>query len=223
MTRLTTKSLAAIERRMEDASSDPVRRRILQCAKNFKESWIDLGQALYSAWRDKLYKEWGYITFEAYTAREIGIKKPTAMKLLKSYYFLEKEEPVALDRDRQKDSSVASLPSYESVNVLRIAKNRRDIGEEDYNALKADVFRSGKEAGEVRKSLAAIIRSRQEPDPEEARDKRRSATLKRLLANMKAIKSEAEASKLLSAATLKDVSRLITSIESEIARSRSER
>ena len=121
MARLTTKSLSNIERRMDESSGDPIRRRMLECAKNFKTSWIDLGQSLYSVWKDKLYKDWGYMTFEAYTAKEIGIKKQTAMKLLKSYYFLEKEEPVMLDKERAEGASPAALPNYESVNVLRLA------------------------------------------------------------------------------------------------------
>lgn len=216
MTKLTTKSLTNIEHRMEDESADPIRHKLLECAKNFKTSWIDLGQALYSAWRDKLYKDWGYITFEAYTAKEIGIKKPTAMKLLKSYYFLEKEEPALLQKDGEEETLVAAVPNYESVNVLRLAKNKKSLDEADYRALKKDVFQGGKDAGDVRKSLTSIMKQREELDPEEARDKRRTASLKRFIATLKALKTEAESSKMLPQAILKETSQLIAKLESEI-------
>ncbi|MFH0840129.1 MAG: hypothetical protein V1883_03840, partial [Candidatus Omnitrophota bacterium] len=82
---LRTKSIEKIEQKMQDMDENSLRYQILEKVKNFKISWISLGQALYSVWKDKLYKEWGYMTFEAYTAKEIGIKKQTAMKLLRSY------------------------------------------------------------------------------------------------------------------------------------------
>ncbi len=216
MTKLTTKSLAGIERRMEESGGDPIRRRILECAKNFKTSWIDLGQALYSAWKDKPYRQWGYMTFEAYTAKEIGIKRPTAMKLLKSYYFLEKEEPVLLQKERSEDADAAAVPSYESVNLLRLAKNKKTLDDDDYRALKRDVFQGGKDAGDVRKSLTSIMRQREELDPEEARLKRRTAMLKRFIATLKALKTEAELAKMLPQAILKEASQLIAKLESEI-------
>ena len=87
------KSLRNIEDKMASLEEGSLRYHVLESAKNFKSSWIELGRSLYSVYKDKLYKAWGFNTFDAYTLKEIGIKKPTAMKLLRSYYFLEKEEP----------------------------------------------------------------------------------------------------------------------------------
>ncbi|MFH1190495.1 MAG: hypothetical protein V1682_07410 [Candidatus Omnitrophota bacterium] len=213
MGKLTTKSLEGITSRMEGIDKDSIRYRILDSAKNFKTSWIGLGQSLYSAWKDKLYKEWGYLTFEAYTAKEIGIKKPTAMKLLKSYYFLEREEPAYL----REEGSAAKAPGYESVNVLRLAKESKKVDAADYAALKKDVFGTGKDVQDVRKALTGIMKQREELDPDEAREKKRTATLKRSLAVLKSLKRELEASKMLPAAVLRDLSGLIVKIESEIA------
>lgn len=217
MTKITTKSLGKISNRMEGIDKDSIRYRILQSAKNFKTSWVDLGQSLYAAWKDKLYKEWGYMTFEAYTAKEIGIKKPTAMKLLKSYYFLEREEPVYLQKENSDPVNASSLPSYESVNLLRLARDRKKIDGVDYAALKKDVFAHGKDAGEVRRSLTGMIRQRQELDPDEARMNKRLSTLKRSLAALKVLKRELEISRMLPAAVIKDLSGLIVKIESEIS------
>jgi len=216
MTKLTTKSLEKISNKMEEIDTESMRYRILQSAKNFKRSWIDLGQSLYAAWKDKLYKEWGYMTFEAYTAKEIGVKKPTAMKLLKSYYFLEKEEPAYLRKENPGEDAAAVAPSYESVNVLRLAKDKKGLDGSDYTALKRDVFGLGKDAGDVRKALTGIMREREEVDPEEAREKKRQAVLRRFLGTLNAMKRDIETSKMLPSSMVKDISELISRIESEI-------
>jgi len=217
MAKLSTKSLMGIERRLGEMEEGSMRHKILQSARNFKVSWIDLGQSLYTAWKDKLYRDWGYATFEAYTAKEIGIKTSTAMKLLKSYYFLEKEEPAYLGKEQEATpSKVASVPSYESVNLLRLASNKKTLDADDYRALKKDVLEDGKDAGSVRKSLTTIMRQREELDPEEAREKKRSAVLKRFAATLKALKTEIETSKILPASMLKDTASLIAKIEAEI-------
>ena len=120
-----TKSLKNIEEKMEGLDSGSLRYHILESAKNFKCSWIELGRSLYSVYKDKMYKEWGYVNFDVYVSREIGIRKQTALKLLKSYYFLEKEEPQYLKADFTQAQEPAQIPSYEAVDVLRQAKNKK--------------------------------------------------------------------------------------------------
>ncbi|MBN1405144.1 MAG: hypothetical protein JW946_01340, partial [Candidatus Omnitrophica bacterium] len=210
-----TKAIRNIEEKMEMVSEDSLRHHILEAAKNFKISWIELGRALYSVWKDKSYKEWGYSTFEIYTAKEIGIKQQTAMKLLKSYYFLEKEEPAYLKKEDAQSSGVASLPNYESVNVLRLAKSKK-IDTHDYENLKKGVFEKGKDVREVKKDLTAILRQREELEPEEAREKKRVSSIRRLVATLKTLKEEAQVSKLLSAPLIKETASLIKKLEEEI-------
>ena len=221
MTRLSTKALAGIEKRLEDIDEGSMRHKILQSAKNFKVSWIELGQSLYTVYRDKLYREWGYTTFETYTAKEIGVKKTTALKLLKSYYFLEREEPVYLQKEQAsaastEPSDVASVPNYESVNLLRLAKNKKALDEDEYRDLKKQIFESGKDAGEVRKSLTGMMRQREELEPEEARRKKKTAVLKRLVSTLRTLKTDIEHSKMLPMGLLKETASLIAKIEAEI-------
>lgn len=218
MTTLRTKSLEKIEHRMEGLDENSVRYRVLQSVKNFKTSWMDLGQALYTVWKDKLYRDWGYLTFEAYTSREIGIRKDTAVKLLKSYYFLEKEEPQYLQRDFNDVSEATVIPSYEAINALRLAKNKKEIDEENYAALKKNVFEKGKDVHDIKKDITAFIRQREELDPVEAREKRKVATVKRLIATLRTLKSEVQTSKLLPANTIKEISSLIDRLEAEVRR-----
>lgn len=216
MNAIKHKSLENIEQKMRDIDEHSLRYQVLQNAKNFKSSWIELGRALYTVSKDKLYKEWGYGSFEIYTAKEIGIRKQTAMKLLRSYYFLEKEEPVYLQKDYINQAGAALIPSYEAVDLLRLAKNKKSLGEEDYAALKKDVFEKGKDSREIKKGLTSIIRERQEFEPEEARKKRKTAAVRRFLGVLRALKQELEISKLVPSEIIKEASSLISKLETEL-------
>ncbi len=197
-------------------TGDTVRDHTLDCAKRFKTSWVDLGRALYSVYRDKLYKTWGYGTFDAYAAKEINIRKATALKLLRSYFFLEKEEPQYLKEEYVDETDAASIPSYESVDVLRLAKNKKTLDSRDYENLKKNVFGKGKDAGEMRKDLTALMRSREELSPEEAWEKKKESQVKRMLTLLKNLKEEISVAKTLSKSTVHDIEGLIKKLESEI-------
>ena len=211
-----TKSLDNIEQKMKDMDVGSLRYHILENAKNFKLSWVELGRALYTVWKEKLYKDWGYTTLDAYTGKEIGIRKQTAMKLLKSYYFLEKEEPQYLKQEYIQGAEASVIPSYESVDLLRRAKTKKTLDADDYAGLKKEVFENGKDAREVKKDLTALIRQRQELEPEEAHEKKRLSTLRRFLGTLKALKQEAEMGKLLPAPLIKEMNALVSKLEDEL-------
>jgi len=213
---MKTKSLRNIEEKMSGLDSGSLRYHILESAKDFKTSWVELGRALYSAWKDKMYKEWGYSTFDAYTSKEIGIRKPTAIKLLKSYFFLEKEEPAYLKQEYRQEAEASAVPGYESINLLRLAKSKKELDSQDYTRLKNDIFEKGKDASEVRKHMAVMIRERKELDPAEAWEQRKSATVKRFLSNLKSLRQEIETAKLLPFPVIKEMNELISRIESEL-------
>lgn len=211
-----TKSIRSLEEKMEGVDKDSLRYQILQNAKDFKTSWIELGRTLYSVWRDKLYKGWGYGKFEVYSSREIGIRKQTAMKLLKSYYFLEKEEPGYLRDDYIESVPAGVVPTYESVDLLRLAKNKKILDNEDYSNFKKEVFEKGKDAAQARRDLTTLIRQRQELDPEEAHKKRKFSTVKRLIGVLKSLREEVESQKLLPAPLIREAASLIKKLEEEI-------
>ncbi|MFA6356561.1 MAG: hypothetical protein WCY23_05575 [Candidatus Omnitrophota bacterium] len=214
---MKTKAIQNIEKKMEGLDESSLRYRVLQNVMQFKTSWIELGQSLYSVWKDKLYRDWGYLTFEAYTAKEIGVRKDTAMKLLRSYSFLEKEEPQYLKKDNEDPSDAASIPGYEAVNLLRMAKNKKEIDEDGYESLKKNVFEKGKDFREVKKDLTALIRQREDLDPQEARNRRKSSAIRRVVSTLKGLKNDIEMAKLLPASTIKDIKDLIDKLESEIS------
>lgn len=217
MASLKTKSLEKLEGRMEGIDENSIRYRVLQNAKNFKTSWIELGQSLHAVYKDKLYRDWDFLTFDAYTAKEIGIRKTTALKLLQSYYFLEKEEPAYLMRRKESAEAgdTATIPSYEAVSVLRAAKNKK-LDDSEYAKLKEAVLENGKDAVEVKKDLSVMIKEREELEPEEARRQKRVSTLRRFLATLKTLKRDIEVSKLVPASIIKETAILINKIELEL-------
>ncbi|MBN1586446.1 MAG: hypothetical protein JW937_03340 [Candidatus Omnitrophica bacterium] len=213
---MTTRTLARIDETLDTLEEGSLRYQVLDCAKRFKTTWMELGQALVSVKRDRHFKEWGYLTFEAYCVKEIGIKKPTAQKLLMSYTFLEQEEPVYLRQQTSAPEKGAKIPDYESVNVLRLLRSKKDLPAEDYQIIRADVLEKGKEAAEVRKDVRALMKQIAPVDPEEERQKRRSAVLKRLVTSMKSVKQEIEVAKMLPAALLKEIEALAAKLEAQI-------
>ncbi len=141
-----TKAIINLEKRMEGLSPESLRYQILEDVKAFKVSWIRLGQALYSVWNDKIYKEWGYEEFDSYTAREIGIRKPTALKLMRSYSFLKNKEPRYLAESCSENIEPAKIPDYEAVDVLRKAGDNKEIEPENYAKIRQYVLVDGKDA-----------------------------------------------------------------------------
>lgn len=184
------KSLQNIEARMLDLEPASFRYKVLDAARGFKSSWMELGQVLFTVYKDKLFKEWGYLTFEAYTAKEIGIKQPTAMKLLRSYSFLEKEEPVFLKKSLSDDKSPSEIPSYEAVNTLRLAKSNERVPEKEYSALREEVLDNAREEGEVKKKLRYILKSHAPKATPEEKESRKEALLKRILQSFRNAKAE---------------------------------
>jgi len=209
------KDLKHIEQKMEGLDETSVRYHVLEVTKSFKTSWVALGRALYSVWKDKLYKDWGYNTIEGYVVKEVGIRKLTAMKLLRSYYFLEKEEPHYLTKDYTETIVAAVMPTYENIDLLRKAKNNKTLDNQDYANLKKDIFEKGKDPLCVRRDLISLIRQRREIDPHQEQEKARSTTIKRFLHTLKLMKREIEITKLLPPGLLKETESLIKKLEEE--------
>lgn len=214
---LKTASLRRIEEKMEGMDENSVRYCVLQKAKNFKSSWIELGQALYSVYNDKLYKEWGYQAFETYTVKEAGIKKPTAMKLLNSYYFLEKEESQCLQANYDGSSDVKSMSGYEAVDVLRLAKRNKELDEADYADLKKGAFEEGKDAKQLKKDVTLLLKKRKNIDPEEEKIRSNKVIIKRCVTTLKTIKKDIEILGVLPRHIAVEIGKLLEKIEAEIS------
>ncbi|MDX1778046.1 MAG: hypothetical protein R3339_04140 [Thermodesulfobacteriota bacterium] len=211
-----TKAISHIEEKMEEIDQESLRYQTLQSARRFKTSWIELGQYLQTVWRDKHYKSWGYSSFESYCSREIAIKHSTALKLLRSYYFLEREEPSFLKTRLDDSEKVVKLPSCDSVDILRLAKDKKGLAEKDYKTLRYKVLDKGEEAKEVRSELKSILDSYPEADSEEGKRKKQQVTVKRLLGTLKNLRAEIEDSGIVSKKLAREIDQLIAKVESEL-------
>ncbi len=211
-----TKAISHIEEKMEKTDQESLRYQTLQSARRFKTSWIELGQYLQTVWRDKHYKSWGYTNFESYCSKEIAIKHSTALKLLRSYYFLEREEPSFLKARLSETEKVVKLPSCDSVDILRLAKDKKGLNEKDYKTLRYKVLDEGEDPKEVRSELKSILESYPGDPSEDEKRKKQQVTIKRLLGTLKNLKTEIELSGILPQKLAREIDQLIAKIGSEL-------
>lgn len=127
-----SKGEIVIERLMQELDPGSERYRVLESARRFKSSWVELGEKLLLVQKDGAFREWGYESFEDYCSREVRIKKPTAQKLTLAYRYMEQEEPELLARRTE----LKPLPDYRSVDLLRQAKEEKNFSEEEYAGLR---------------------------------------------------------------------------------------
>ncbi|MCX6354633.1 MAG: hypothetical protein NTZ78_06990 [Candidatus Aureabacteria bacterium] len=210
------KGLEEIEKKMGQVEGDSLRHHLLQRAKEFKSSWVDLGKALYTVWKEKRYKGWGFVTFDAYTAKEIGIRKQTALKLLRSYFFLEKEHAPYLRDGYLGTAPAAAVPGYESIDVLRLAKDSGRLDDADLARLTRDVFEKGRDTQEIKRDVASLMRQRQELDPEEAREKKKMEMVRRLLGTLRSLHRDGKVLHLLPAPLLEEIGTVIEKLEAQV-------
>lgn len=213
---LKTKAIDKLDSQLETVDPESLRHHILEKAKDFKTTWIEFGQALYPVWRDKAYRDWGFLTFEGYVVKEVGIRKETAMKLLRSYSFLEKEEPKYISRDHYQELKPGNVPCYESVDILRRVKNKGLLKEEDYGRLRENVLDKAQEPKQIKQELTTLIRQREELTPQEAQSKERLKQVNRMISALKVAKRDIELLQILPVGLVKDIDVLISRIEKEI-------
>lgn len=125
-----------IEGLMQQLDPNSERYQVLDTARRFKSSWVQLGEQLLKVSSQRLFQQWGFASFEDYCSREVRIKQPTAQKLTLAYRYLEKEEPELLARQTE----FKPLPDYRSVDLLRQAKEEPAISEENFQRLRQTVL-----------------------------------------------------------------------------------
>ncbi len=193
--------------------SEALRTHLSQHAKTFKLSWLQLGQGLYSVWRDKLYQAWEFDKFEDYVIRELGLKKPLALKLVKTYFFVEQDEPVYLKKEFAESRAPAVIPGYESLDVLRKARAHKELTREDYTKLRKDIFEKGKDPSLVSKDLTTLIKDRKKVDPKQEREDRHGQSVRRLMAALKSFQKDMETLKLADPDILAEAQELLERLE----------
>src|ERR1700687_1434375 len=141
---------AAVGDGLADVPPGSLRHTALLTAKRFKSIWVEFGALLVRV-RDGLqYQQWGYSTFEEYCAKELRIRKQTALKLTRSYLFLAKHEPkTSVDQD-----SGYRAPRFEVVEVLADAEQRGQLSESEYASVRDSIWNSDGSLSELKRDLA---------------------------------------------------------------------
>jgi len=159
MSPVESKGEQAISRRMDALEPGSPRYEVLEVARRFKTSWVDLGGKLWEVRRKKLYEEWGFAKFDDYCRNEIRIKPRTAAKLTASYGFLKTEEPAVLKRD----GVDKPVPDVQVVDMLRRAREREQLPEREYHKIKEMAFNDVEPAA-IRREMKQS-RPPEEPPP----------------------------------------------------------
>ena len=146
---------------MEGLEPGSDRYEVLDKAKRFKSSWVELGEKLLQVSTKERFRDWGYQNFEEYCAQEIKIKRGTAEKLTVAYRFMEKEEPQLLNAQEE----LKPLPDYRSIDLLRKAKEEKAFTEEEYSDLRKSVVEEERSHPVVLKMYKEVASRREEVNP----------------------------------------------------------
>lgn len=125
MTAPRTKVDGELEARIAQFRGDEERVAVLQSARRFKASWIELGEGLSRVLRGERFKAWGFGSFEDYCTKELHLKRDTAFKLTGSYSFLSQRAPEVLRRD----GLSSRIPPLEAVRFWQRAEEAEPEGE----------------------------------------------------------------------------------------------
>lgn len=151
-----TKGEQHIQQLMQSLDPGSERYRVLDSARQFKASWVELGEQLVTVNRNNLFSSWGYTSFEEYCSREIRIRKQTAQKLTLAFGYLQRKEPALLDRN-----DLRPAPDFRSVDLLRRAEEEEQFSDEEYSGLRQAVVEDGRSLPTVQKIFRQSVQSRQ--------------------------------------------------------------
>jgi hypothetical protein len=163
----------------EDLAEIPpgsLRHTALLTAKRFKSIWVEFGALLVRV-RDGLqYQQWGYSTFEEYCAKELRIRRQTALKLTRSYSFLAKHEPKSsIDQE-----SGYRAPRFEVVEVLADAEQRGQLSESEYASVRDSIWNSNQSLSGLKRDLAERFPAPQQRAQSQGAPRRLAADARRL-------------------------------------------
>lgn len=152
-----------IEKIMEQLDPASERYQVLDTAKKFKSSWVELGDKLLQVSSRGHFREWGYQSFEDYCVQEIRIKKGTAEKLTLAYRYMEKQEPELLTQR----NPLKPLPDFRSVDLLRQAKEEKGFSDDEYAQLRKSIVEEERSHPTVLKRFKEVAAGHdtEEPDP----------------------------------------------------------
>lgn len=155
--------LDKIDAKLDALTPGTVRWKVMKALRQFRASWIELGGLLNDVILGGDYKEWGYDNFEVYCARELGLKTPTAKKLIASYNYMRKFANDRLDELETHPDSVnpAAVPDYQTVDLLNKVRQRDDMDEQTVQDFHRRAFEGDDvDEKELRKDIRRVLSPR---------------------------------------------------------------
>lgn len=156
MPRRHSRAEAEIQSRLEGMDPGSQRYQVLLTARDFRASWVKLGEQLTEVRENQQYRGWGYTTFDAYCRRELRLRNDTANKLTRSFGFMRDHQPEALE-----ERTVRELPPLDVVDLLSQARERAKISDRDFASIQEEVF-----APDAAPTRNSVVRRLREVDPE---------------------------------------------------------
>jgi hypothetical protein len=148
-----TKTDRALEDRMLAAAGDPERVAVLERARAFKRSWIELAEALARVVDKGSWQRWGHADFDAYVRLELSITPATAAKLLGTFRFLKTAAPRVIERAREPS---APVPSLKAVDFVARATQRGAADAGTLTEIRRAAFEEGVEAPMLSRRFKAV-------------------------------------------------------------------
>jgi hypothetical protein len=182
---MTTQVEASLEAKARAVPPGTLRHACLQAARRFKASWAELGKILTQVRDQSAWEAWGFESFDAYCLKELHIRRATADKLTRSYSFLERHEPRAVQREDFQEKA----PAFEVIEVLADAEQRGQLSAEEYRAIRDTIWTPERPVSEMKRELQE--RFPRPPPPEPAPDlqlRRLAQAAQRLAAELAACK-----------------------------------
>ncbi len=156
MTRRHSRGEAAIEALLGKLDPKSERYRVLAAARDFKASWVALGECLTETRESGAFREWGYPSFESYCRAELHLKGDTANKLTRSFSFLRDHEPAALETAEMRE-----VPPLDVVDLLSRARDKTKLSDAQFSSIQQEVFEAPATA-----SKNDVLKRFREIDPE---------------------------------------------------------
>lgn len=174
-----TKGSQHIEQLMRQLEPESERYQVLATAKQFKSSWVELGEWLAKISNSQKFSEWGFTSFEDYCTREVRIRRQTAEKLLLAFRFLERKEPDLLERKAGRP-----LPDYRSVDLLRKADEGQHFSMAEYSELRQAVIEEDRNHPAISRRFRDITHSHQPEQKSYHQNRHALLSAKRLLTSL---------------------------------------
>ncbi len=159
-----TQTDADLAAKIHQHAGDKERVGVIDRARRFKASWIELAESLSRVLKAESFRKWGYGSFEEYCKKELHLRSDTALKLTGSYQFLHRQAPQVLERDGLEQQ----MPDWKAVDFWQRASEQPDAPREAVAQIRKAVIEENATAGQLSRRFKDDVFPE---TPEAARDK----------------------------------------------------